>query len=183
MPTVKPLPFLLMYRPRMSNPPLLHPQVSTTPPAKPLTMPPSRQLVRVSSTMGWAGTGIIVRNREQHTVQVIVRTTKPRPMVFHASISSGIFSSRYNTPDMSKPGSRPRLWVKTDRVSWQKPSRPPVYKLCGTTNRFMDIAISSTPRIPIPRRAQRLCSALPNMICSSFVYPSPHYSHFQGKCQ
>ena len=100
-PTVKPLPFLLRYRPRISSPPVEQPQVSTSPQAKPLRMPATRQEVSLSAMMGAAGEGITASAMELTTVTTVMRITKPRPSVRHASAISGRFTSRYSTPARS----------------------------------------------------------------------------------
>ena len=78
-PTVKRLPFLLRYSPRMSRPPVEQPQVSTNPEAKPARMPPTMQLVRMSGMTGVDGEGMTARKTELQTVQIAAFQKNSRP--------------------------------------------------------------------------------------------------------
>ena len=125
-PTVKPVPFLLRYRPSTSSPPVEQPQVRISPPEKPPRIPPTRQEVSLSAMMGVAGDGITASARELMTVVTLMNSTKFPPMVRHASQSSGIFTSRYRIPARSKDVSSPSSVFSSVRATWQKPYRPPL---------------------------------------------------------
>ena len=66
-----------------------------------LRMPATRQEVSLSAMMGAAGEGITASAMELTTVTTVMRITKPRPSVRHASAISGRFTSRYSTPARS----------------------------------------------------------------------------------
>ena len=125
-PTVKALPFLLRYRPRMSSPPVEQPQVKIRPLEKPARMPPTRQEVSLSAMMGAAGEGITANASELTTVPSARRTTNWLPSVRHASHSMGMFTSRYSTPARSKGIFTPMLVTTSVRITWHRPYSPPL---------------------------------------------------------
>ena len=102
---MKRLPFLLRYSPRMSSPPVEHPQLSTSPPAKPTRMPPTIQLVSISGITGTAGEGMTARNTELEAVHTAAFQKNSRPSALNASMNRGIFTKKYSTPARSKGSS------------------------------------------------------------------------------